>query len=123
NQVANPGFESGGLAPWSCSPLDSAVTSPTHGGGFALSAAASSSDTAQCTQTIGVQPGHAYTLSAFVQGTYAFIGVTGTGTGDPSTFTPSSAGFTQLSVPFTTAGTTTSVTVFVHGWYAQGTIF
>jgi hypothetical protein len=26
-------------------------------------------------------------------------------------------------VSFTTGGSTTSVTVFVHGWYAQGTIF
>jgi hypothetical protein len=26
-------------------------------------------------------------------------------------------------VPFTTGASTTSVTVFVHGWYAQGTIF
>ena len=122
NLVANPGFESGALAPWSCSPLDSAVTSPDHGGAWALSAAASSSDTAQCTQTIAVQPGHTYTLSAFVQGTYAFIGVTGTGTGDPSTFAPSAPGYTRLSVQFTTGTGVTSVTVFVHGWYAQGTV-
>ena len=38
------------------------------------------------------------------------------------TFTPS-AGYTQLTVPFTTGASTTHVTVFVHGWYAQGTIF
>jgi chitinase len=123
NRLANAGFESGSLSPWSCSPLDSVVASPVHSGAHALSAAANSSDNAQCTQTITVQASHSYTLTGWVQGTYAFIGVTGTGTSDPSTFTPSSAGYTQLSVPFTTGASTTSVTVFVHGWYAQGTIF
>jgi hypothetical protein len=123
NLVANPGFESGGLAPWSCSTLDSVVSSPVHTGGRALSAAANNSDFAQCTQAISVQPNHSYKLSAFVQGSYAFIGVTGTGTSDVNTFSPSAPGFTQLSVSFTTGAGTTSVTVFVHGWYAQGTIF
>jgi Carbohydrate binding domain len=122
NLVANPGFESGGLAPWTCSVTDSVVASPAHGGSHALAAAASSSDTAQCTQVVAVQPNHAYTLSAWVQGSYAFIGVTGGGTGDPSTFTPSASGYQQLTVRFTT-GSASSVTVFVHGWYAQGTVF
>jgi chitinase len=49
--------------------------------------------------------------------------VTGTCTNDTSTFTPSSASFTQLSVAFATGASTTSVTIFVHGWYAQGTLF
>jgi chitinase len=99
------------------------VASPVHSGSFALAAAADNSDDAQCTQTIAVQPNHPYTLTAWVQGTYTFIGVTGTGTNDASNFTPSSAGYTQLTVPFTTGASTTSVTVYVHGWYAQGTIF
>jgi hypothetical protein len=123
NLLANPGFESGALSPWSCSPVDSVVSSPVHSGTHALSAAANDSDNGQCTQAITVQANHTYTLSAWVRGNYAFIGVTGTGTNDPSTFTPSSAGFTQLSVPFTTGASTTRVTVFVHGWYAQGTVF
>src|SRR5262249_24345254 len=93
NLVANPGFESGALSPWTCSPLDTVTGSPVRSGSRALSAAANNSDNAQCTQTITVQASHSYTLSAWVQGTYAFIGVTGTGTSDPSTFTPSSAGF------------------------------
>jgi chitinase len=123
NLLANPGFETGALGPWSCSSLDSVVTSPVHSGGHALSAAANNSDFAQCTQAIAVQPNHSYTLSAFVQGSYAFIGVTGTGTSDPSNFAPSAPGYQQLSVGFTTGASTTSVTVFIHGWYAQGTIF
>jgi chitinase len=121
NLVANPGFETGGLAPWSCAATDS-VAGGGHSGRFALSAAASNSDFAQCTQTIGVQPNHAYTLSAFVQGSYAFIGVTGGGTGNPSNFAPSAPSYAKLSVGFTTGAGTTSVTIFVHGWYAQGTV-
>jgi chitinase len=99
------------------------VSAPAHGGGHALSGAANSSDNAQCTQTIGVAPNHTYTLSAWVQGSYAFIGDTGTGATDTSTFAPSATSFTQLSVQFTTGPSTTSVIIFVHGWYGQGTIF
>jgi len=123
NLVANAGFESGNLGGWSCSAIDSVVTSPVHSGGHALAAAASTSDNAQCTQTISVQPGHAYTLSAWVQGSYAFIGVSGTGTSDGNNWTPGASSFTQLSLPFTTGGGTSSVTVYVHGWYGTGTIF
>jgi len=122
NLLANPGFESGALSPWSCSPLDTVVSSPVHGGSHALSAAANNSDNAQCTQAISVQPSHTYTLSGWVQGSYAFIGVTGTGTSDTNIFSPSSTGFTQISVQFTTGASTSSVTIYVHGWYAQGTI-
>jgi len=34
-------------------------------------------DDAQCTQTISVQPNSAYTLSAYVQGAYVYLGATG----------------------------------------------
>jgi hypothetical protein len=123
NLVANPGFETGGLAPWTCSPADTVVAAPTHGGGHALAAGATTSDDAQCTQTVRVQPNHTYTLSAWVQGSYAFIGVSGTGTGDPSNFVPSAPGYQQLSVQFTTGAATSSVTIFAHGWYGLGTVY
>jgi len=123
NLLANAGFESGGLSPWICSPVASVVSGPVHSGSRALSGAATDSDNAQCTQAIAVQANHTYTLSAWVQGNYAFIGVTGTGTSDPSTFSPSSPAYARLSVQFTTGAGTSRVTVFVHGWYAQGTIF
>ncbi len=123
NLVANPGFESGSLSPWSCSSLDTVVASPVHSGSRALAGAANDVDNAQCTQSIPVLASHSYTLSAWVQGSYAFIGVTGTGTSDTSTFAPSAPGYTMLSVGFTTGASTTQVTVYVHGWYAQGTVF
>jgi hypothetical protein len=120
--VANGGFESGSLSPWSCTGgTGSVVGSPVHSGGKALSAAATSSDDAQCTQTLTLQPNHAYTLSAWVQGNYAFIGTTGAAS-DASTFTPNAASWTKLSVGFST-GSSGSVQVWVHGWYAQGTVF
>ena len=62
-----------------------------------------------------------YTLSGWVNGAYVYVGVTGTGTSDASTWTPGPAGtYAKLSVPFTTGASTTSVTIWVHGWYAQG---
>lgn len=115
NLLTNPGFESGSLSGWSCSG-GSVVSSPVHSGTKALAGAVSSSDTAQCTQTVSVQPNTAYTLSGWVRGAYVYLGVTG----GASTWTPSAAAYTQLTVPFTTGASQTSVQIYVHGWYAQG---
>jgi chitinase len=123
NLVNNPGFETGNLNNWTCSAVDSVVSSPAHSGSFALAAAANSSDSAQCTQAISIQANTTYTLSAWVQGNYAFLGVTGTGTNDGNTWTPSAASYTLLSMSFTTGASTTSVTIYVHGWYGQGTVY
>src|SRR5436190_6254842 len=121
--IANPGFESG-LANWSCSSVSSAVTGHAHSGSMSLAGGANNSDNAQCTQTVAVNPSTSYTLSAFVNGSYVFIGATGTGTSVPSNWTPGTNGaYQQLSVTFTTGASTHSVTVFVHGWYAQGTYY
>ncbi|HZP51486.1 MAG TPA: carbohydrate binding domain-containing protein [Actinocrinis sp.] len=123
--MSNPGFESGALSPWSCTGnLGSVVSSPAHGGSHALLGAASSSDDAQCSQTISVSPNTKYTLSAWVNGSYVFIGDTGTGTSDTSTWTPGTGGaYQQLSVTFTTGASTSSVTIWVHGWYGQGSYY
>jgi chitinase len=86
--------------------------------------AVSNSDDAQCTQTVNVSPNTKYTLSGWVNGSYVYIGVSGTGTSDVNNWTPGTGGaFSQLSVSFTTGASTTSVTIYVHGWYAQGTYY
>ncbi|WP_443056269.1 carbohydrate binding domain-containing protein [Streptomyces sp. NBC_00239] len=118
--VANPGFEKG-LLGWTCSNGSGAtVSSPVRTGSSALKAAPTGQDNAQCTQTVSVQPNSQYTLSAYVQGSYVYLGATGTGiTGTTSTWTPNSPSYGRLSVGFTTGPSTTSVTVYLHGWYGQ----
>src|SRR6266702_2081425 len=67
NLLTNPGFESGSLSGWTCdSGTGSVGTSPVHSGSYALAGAATSSDDAQCTQTVSVQPNTSYTLSGYV---------------------------------------------------------
>ena len=123
NVAKNAGFESG-LANWTCSGGSGAnVSSPVHGGASALKATPAGQDNAKCTQTVTVKPNSTYTLSAWVQGGYTYLGATGTGTTDVSTWTPDSAGWKQLSTTFTTGGSTTSVTVYTHGWYGQAAYY
>ena len=120
NLVVNPGFETGNLSPWTCSgSTGSVVSSPVHSGSYALAGAASGSDDAQCAQTISVQPNSAYTLSAYVEGGYVYLGATGYS----STWTPSATSWQQLTTSFTTGASTTSVEIFLHGWYGQGTYY
>src|ERR1043166_9523074 len=87
--LTNGGFESGSLPPWSCpGPTGSVVTTPVHTGTKALHGAATSSDNAQCTQTVPVVSGTSYTLTA---------------------------DWSQLTVTFTASGS--SAQIFLHGWY------
>ncbi|MFJ6982107.1 MULTISPECIES: chitinase [unclassified Streptomyces] len=119
NNARNAGFESG-LANWTCSANSGAtVSSPVHGGTAALRAAPAGQDNARCSQTVAVKPNSRYTLSAWVQGGYAYLGATGTGTTDVSTWTSDSSGWKQLSTTFSTGAATSSVTVYLHGWYGQ----
>src|SRR5262245_5010881 len=112
NTIANPGFETGTLSPWTCGPLGSVASSPVHSGTHALAGAASASDNAQCSQTVAVAANTSYTLTAYVNGNYVFIGVSGAVSA--SNWTPSTGGaYSQLSVGFNTGGAT-SVTVYVH---------
>ncbi|MEY9995938.1 hypothetical protein ABIE67_007970 [Streptomyces sp. V4I8] len=120
NLLSNSGFESGGLSPWSCGGnLGSVVSSPVHTGSKALAGAVSSSDIAQCTQTVPVQPNTTYTLGGWVRGSYVYLGVHG----GASTWTSSPSAYSKLTVSFTTGASQTSATVYVHGWYAQGTYY
>ncbi|MFD7879175.1 chitinase [Streptomyces sp. NPDC059766] len=118
NNAKNAGFESG-LTNWTCSAgSGTTVSSPVHGGAAALKATPAGQDYAQCSQTVAVKANSTYRLSAWVQGSYTYLGVTGTGTTDVSTWTPNTS-WTQLSTTFTTGASTTSVTVWTHGWYGQ----
>ncbi|MFF2327859.1 MULTISPECIES: chitinase [unclassified Streptomyces] len=123
NVAKNAGFESG-LANWTCSGgSGTTVSSPVHGGTAALKATPSGQDNAQCTQVVAVKPGSTYTLSSWVQGGYAYLGASGTGTTDVSTWTPDSSSWKQLTTSFTTGPSTTSVTVYTHGWYGQAAYY
>ncbi|MFD4582679.1 chitinase [Streptomyces sp. NPDC058423] len=119
NNAKNAGFESG-LADWTCSGGSGAVvSSPVHGGTSALRGTPSGQDNAKCSQTVAVRPNSTYRLSAWVQGSYVYLGASGTGTTDVSVWTPGGSGWSQLSTTFTTGSGTTSVTVYTHGWYGQ----
>jgi hypothetical protein len=121
--VSNGGFESGTLAGWSCAGnLGRVVTSPVHSGRYALAADAGLGRTAQCSQEVPVQPGKRYTLSAWVSGERVYLGVSGADLADPETSTGSAA-YTQLRLTFVAPAGTSSVTVWVHGWYAPGTYY
>ncbi|MFD0112639.1 glycoside hydrolase family 18 protein [Streptomyces sp. NBC_00401] len=123
NVAKNAGFESD-LSNWTCSAgTGSVVGSPVHGGAKALKGTPTAQDTAQCSQAVAVKPNSTYTLSSWVQGSYVYLGASGTGTTDVSTWTPGSSGWQQLSTTFTTGANTTSVTVYTHGWYGQGAYY
>lgn len=94
-----------------------------HGGTAALKATPDGQDNAKCTQTVAVQPNSTYALSSWVQGGYAYLGASGTGTTDVSTWSPGSTGWTQLRTSFTTGPSTTSVQVYTHGWYGQAAYY
>ena len=123
NLLANPGFETGTLSGWTCPATDHVTGSPVHSRSGALAGAASAGDDAQCTQTVSVQPSSSYTLTGWVQGSYVSLGDTGTGSTDTDTWTAAATSWQQLSTSFSTGASTTSVTVYVHGWYGEGTYY
>ncbi|MET9363981.1 glycoside hydrolase family 18 protein [Streptomyces sp. NPDC006632] len=115
--IRNGGFESA-LDGWNCTAgSGAAVSSPVHSGSGALRATPAGSDNAQCAQSVAVQPNSTYTLSSWVQGSYVYLGASGTGTTDVSTWTQSASSWQQLKTTFKTGPSTTSVTVYTHGWY------
>ncbi|MFB6832083.1 MULTISPECIES: chitinase [Streptomyces] len=125
NNARNAGFENG-LANWACSAgSGTAVATPAHSGAGALKALPAGLDNAKCVQTVTVKPNSTYTLSAWVQGGYAYLGAsgTGTGTGTVSTWTPDSPSWKQLTTTFTTGASTTSVEIYTHGWYGTAAYF
>ncbi|WP_051386065.1 glycosyl hydrolase family 18 protein [Actinokineospora inagensis] len=117
--VTNGDFESGSLSPWTAATGTAVVNSGAHGGTYALSVAATNSSTGEAAQAITLQPNTAYTLKAWLKGTYAFIGVRG---GATASIWASPSDWQQVSLPFTT-GANGAVTIYVHGWYGLGTVF
>ncbi|WP_046730799.1 carbohydrate binding domain-containing protein [Streptomyces humi] len=116
--LTNAGFETGAPSPWTCAAGSAVVSTPVHGGSHALQVTPSSSGTGECDQTVTLSPNHTYTLSGWVQGPYAYIGVSG---GASASTWSNNTSWNQLSVGFTT-GSSGTVTVFVHGWYGQSDV-
>lgn len=114
----NGGFEAG-LDGWSCT-AGTTVNSPVHSGSSALQATPAGADNARCSQTVTVKPDSQYTLSGHVRGSYVYLGASGTGTTDVSTWTQSAPDWRQLTTTFRTGPSTTKVTIFTHGWYGTG---
>ncbi len=117
-QLANAGFESGSLSPWTCANGSAVVTGPTHSGSHALQVAPTSSSTGECDQAVTLAANHTYRLTAWVQGPYAYVGVSGGATASTWSNNP---GWNQLTVSFTT-GSSGAVTVYVHGWYGSSAV-
>ncbi|MFK0159360.1 chitinase [Streptomyces sp. NPDC090493] len=121
--AVNGGFESG-LSGWTCTAgSGTTVNSPVHGGSSALQATPAGSDNAQCAQTVTVKPSSQYTLSGYVRGSYVYLGASGTGTTDVSTWTQSAPDWQRLTTTFTTGASTTKVTIYTHGWYGTGAYY
>ncbi|WSF40083.1 glycoside hydrolase family 18 protein [Streptomyces sp. NBC_01356] len=114
----NGGFESG-LDNWTCT-AGTTVNSPVRSGSSALQATPAGSDYAQCSQAVTVQPNSQYTLAGYVRGSYVYLGASGTGTTDVSTWTQSAPAWQQLTTSFRTGASTTKVTIYTHGWYGTG---
>lgn len=117
--LANAGFETGSLSPWTCTGGSTVVSSPVHSGSHALQVTPSSNSTGECDQAVTLSPNHSYTLTSWVQGPYAYIGVSG---GATTSVWSNSASWNQLTVTFTT-GSSGAVTVYVHGWYSQANVY
>ncbi|GAA0809777.1 fibronectin type III domain-containing protein [Spirilliplanes yamanashiensis] len=113
--VRGGGFESGGLADWTCE--DARVTGAARWGRGALEGTTSTNSTGRCAQTVAVRPDTAYTLSAWVKGDWVHLGVTGYGS---ATSVPAAPDWTFVTHTFRTAATAHTVEIAVSGWYAQG---
>jgi chitinase len=115
--LENTGFETGNLNGWTCDST-AGTTGDAHTGSYALRGTTTNDSNAQCSQTVTLQANTAYALTAYVKGSYVYLGASGSV--NASAWTPGTNGtYQKLSVTFTT-GATTTTTIYLHGWYAQG---
>ena len=117
--LTNGNFETGSLSPWTCQSGDAVQSTTVHAGKYALEVVPTGSATGECDQAVTLKANTTYKLSGWVEGSYAFIGVSGGATTDTWS---SSSSWNQLTLSFTT-GSSGAVTVYVHGWYAQGNVY
>ena len=117
--LVNGNFETDSLSPWTCQSGDAVQATTVYAGKYALEEEPTSSTTGECDQAVTLQPNTTYTLSGWVEGDYAFIGVEGGATTDTWS---SSSSWNQETLNFTT-GSSGAVTVYIHGWYSQGNIY
>ncbi|MET7484475.1 carbohydrate binding domain-containing protein [Streptomyces sp. NPDC005538] len=116
--LTNAGFETGSLSPWTCTGGSAVVSTPVHSGSHSLQVTPSAGGTGECDQSVALSPNTTYTLTAWVQGPYAYLGVTG---GASASTWSNSSTWNQLKVSFTT-GSSGAVSVYVHGWYGQSNV-
>lgn len=117
--LTNPGFETGTLSPWSCGSRGAVVTSPVHSGSHAAQVTSTVSRTGECDQAVTLSPNTSYTLSGWLQGNGAHLGVKGDATASQL---DSLSGWLNLSMTFTT-GSTGAVTVYVQGLSGGGSAY
>jgi hypothetical protein len=123
NLLANGSFDHAylqpGLAPWTCEPGARAVRlDPDLPNDFQLAGTPTARSTAGCWQTVPVRPGSRYELTGRFKGGPAEFG-----TDYSSTATSGSAGWSTLSLSFTTGPDTSRIRVYVHGESAQSTFY
>jgi hypothetical protein len=112
--VANPGFETGSLSPWTNWNTASVTTGNAFSGTYSLKLAGGPGS---AEQVINVLPNTTYTVSGYAKTASSSepvrIGVKNYGGADTSTQITSTT-YTQGTVTFTTGSTNTSATIYVY---------
>lgn len=117
--ATNGGFETGSLSPWSCGSSGAVATSPVHSGSYAAQITSTASQTGECDESIALSPNTTYTLSGWVNGNGAKLGVKGDASGWQL---DSLNGWLNLTLSFTT-GSSGAVTIYVQGLPSAGNAY